>query len=254
MVKYAFVVDLTKCMGCRACVEACKIENNTPQGVFWMYVFRFENGEYPNVNVTYLPRPCMHCDNPPCVKVCPVGARYKREDGFVLTDFERCIGCRYCQVACPYGVNYFNWKAPKENQYYSWTNEKGQNVYGSGSIKDYVGDFIPPYKNPDLQRRHGKEKRLTAGGGHFLGVIEKCTWCIHRVEKGLKPACVANCPVEALYFGDISDPNSDVSKLLAKKRWFRLLEDRGTAPSVYYIGSPPFFEGSKELTHLIAKR
>jgi len=102
MPKYAMAIDLERCMGCRACMEACKVENNTTEAAFWMYVFRFEEGEFPDVDVTFLPRPCMHCDNPPCVKVCPVGARHKQEDGLVLTDFERCIGCRYCEVACPF--------------------------------------------------------------------------------------------------------------------------------------------------------
>jgi molybdopterin-containing oxidoreductase family iron-sulfur binding subunit len=101
MARYGMVIDLDRCIGCRACMEACKVENNTPTAIFWMYVFRFEEGEYPNTHVWFLPRPCQHCDNAPCVKVCPVGARFKRYDGLVLTDFERCIGCRYCEVACP---------------------------------------------------------------------------------------------------------------------------------------------------------
>jgi molybdopterin-containing oxidoreductase family iron-sulfur binding subunit len=227
MVRYAYVVDLTRCMGCEACVIACKVENNTPQGIDWMYVFRFEEGEYPNVRISFMPRPCMHCDNPPCAKVCPVGARFKREDGFVLTDYERCIGCRYCQVACPYGVNYFNWKLPSKNYYLPWEG------------------LAPPYKNPDLEKKYGKDKRLVAGGGHRIGVIEKCTWCVHRVEKGLKPACVANCPTQALLFGDLDDPNSEVSKALSQKPHFRLLEDRGTSPRVFYLGPLPYSEKSR---------
>lgn len=112
MPRYGMVIDLDRCIGCRACAEACKVENNTPTANFWMYVFRFEEGAYPNTNVWFMPRPCQHCDNAPCVKVCPVGARFKRDDGIVSTDWDRCIGCRYCEVSCPYGVNYFNWKAP----------------------------------------------------------------------------------------------------------------------------------------------
>jgi molybdopterin-containing oxidoreductase family iron-sulfur binding subunit len=220
MVKYAYVIDLSRCMGCRACVEACKVENNTPTGVFWMYVFKQEEGEYPNVKVNFTPRPCMHCENPPCVKVCPVGARHKREDGFVLTDMNRCIGCRFCQVACPYGVNYFNWKAPEDNQYFDWKAE------------GYVEDAVPPYKNPDLEKLYGQ--RLVAGS-HYKGVMTKCTWCVHRVENGMEPACVENCPVHALHFGDLDDPNSEVSELLKTKFTFRLLEELGTKPSVYYV-------------------
>lgn len=229
-VKYGMVIDLDRCFGCRACMMACKVENNTPQGIFWMYVFRFEEGEYPNVRVLFLPRPCMHCDNAPCVKVCPVGARYKREDGLVATDQERCIGCRYCQVSCPYGVNYFNWKRPKMNYYLDWT---------ASEVEATVRGIIPPYKNPDLDKRYGKDRRMIAGGGHYKGVMEKCTFCVHRLEKGLLPACVANCPVSALHFGNLADPNSEVSQLLAKKQSFRLLEEVNTHPRVYYVGHAP---------------
>jgi molybdopterin-containing oxidoreductase family iron-sulfur binding subunit len=208
--KYAYIVDVGTCIGCRRCVGACKNENNTPEGIFWMELLYPTGTDY-----KYMPRPCMHCDNPPCTKVCPVNARYKRDDGFVLTDFERCIGCRYCQVACPYGVNYFNWKNPKESL--------NPEAYGPGSLMEY----------------RNREGRLTAGGGHSIGVIEKCTWCIHRIEQGKIPACVEICPVNALHFGDLNDPNSEVSKLLVNNKYFRLLEDLGTEPRVFYIGGYP---------------
>lgn len=241
MSRYAMVIDLERCMGCRACMEACKVENNTSQATFWMYVFRFEEGHYPNTRVWFLPRPCQHCDNAPCVKVCPVGARYKREDGLVATDWQRCIGCRYCEVACPYGVNYFNWKSPKKNYYLDWKENKALVARTNGAI--------PPYKNPDLDKPYGPERRRIAGGGHVKGVIEKCTFCVHRVEKGLVPACVANCPAFALHFGDLDDPNSLVSRLLKKKPHFRLLEEAGTQPRVFYVGgNPPSAE-----THQIEK-
>ncbi|MBI4393062.1 MAG: 4Fe-4S dicluster domain-containing protein [Euryarchaeota archaeon] len=228
--KHGMVIDLDACMGCRACMMACKIENNTQEAEFWMHVFRFEEGEYPDSKVTFLPRPCQHCDNAPCVKVCPVGARFKREDGLVLTDFERCIGCRYCEVACPYGVNYFNWKAPEKRQYMDWHDP---------SIVAVTGGAVPPYKNPDHDKRFGPDGRLVSGSGHYKGVMEKCTFCVHRLDKGLQPACVANCPVDALIFGDLDDPNSSVSKLLAKNKSFRLLEEAGTSPRVHYIGGTP---------------
>ena len=102
MTKYQMIVDLDRCQGCRACMEACKIENNTTEGNFWMYVFRLEEGVYPDAKLSFLPRPCQHCEDAPCVKVCPVGARFKRDDGLTLTDYERCIGCRYCELACPF--------------------------------------------------------------------------------------------------------------------------------------------------------
>ncbi len=238
--KYGMVIDLGRCMGCRACVEACKIENNTGKSAFWMYVFRLEKGEYPNARWSFLPRPCNHCDNAPCVKACPVGARHKREDGLVLTDYKRCIGCRYCEVACPYSVNYFNWKKPERNQYYDWESDEGKNVYGSGSVRDHIGDATVPYQNPDHKKLYGKDKRLVSGYAPYKGVMGKCTFCVHRLDKGLLPACVANCPVNVLHFGDLDDPNSEVSKLIAEKKWFRLLEEMGTHPRVYFLqGTPP---------------
>jgi Fe-S-cluster-containing dehydrogenase component len=230
MAKYAMVIDLERCVGCRACMEACKVENDTPQAVFWMYVFRFEEGRYPNTRVWFLPRPCMHCDNAPCVKVCPVGARYKRPDGLVATDWERCIGCRYCEVACPYGVNYFNWKAPEKNYYLDWSDR---------DLRASTNGATPPYKNPDLEKPYGPERRRIAGGGHLKGVIEKCTFCVHRVEKGQTTACAQACPVFAIQFGDLEDPNSTVSRLLKKRPHFRLLEEAGTQPRVFYLGGHP---------------
>ncbi len=236
MARYGMVIDLSRCMGCRSCVEACKVENNTGQNMFFMYVFRWENGDYPHVKMSYLPRPCMHCSNAPCVKVCPVGARHKREDGIVLTDYDRCIGCRICAVACPYGVNNFNWKKPSANQYYDWKHLEGEDTYGSGSIQDEIKEDALPYRNPDHDRLYGG--RLVSGSGHNSGIMEKCTFCVHRVDKGMLPACVANCPVKTLHFGDLDDPNSEVSHLLGHKPSFRLLDEVGTQPSVFYIGAP----------------
>jgi molybdopterin-containing oxidoreductase family iron-sulfur binding subunit len=220
-------------------MTACKVENNTVEGNFWMYVFRFEQGTYPDTEMSFLPRPCQHCDNAPCVKVCPVGARFKREDGLVLTDADRCIGCRYCELACPYGVNYFNWQKPEKAQYaiVDWQDE---------SLDPYTGGQVPPYKNPDLDMLWGDEQRRTAGGGHAKGVMEKCTFCVHRVEKGLQPACVETCPTNALVFGDIDDPNTPVSRYLQEKQTWQLLDEAGTRPSVYYVGgSPPSREVSE---------
>jgi molybdopterin-containing oxidoreductase family iron-sulfur binding subunit len=217
---------------------ACKVENNTPQASLWMYVFRFEEREYPNTHVWFMPRPCMHCHNAPCAKVCPVGARFEQADGLVATDWERCIGCRYCEVACPYGVNSFNWMEPAQNYYLNWDDK---------DLAPIIGGEVPPYKNPDLDDRHGTQQRYIAGGGHYRGVIEKCTFCVHRVEKGLMPACVTTCPVFALHFGDFDDPNSNVSRLLAGKSSFRLLEELGTEPSVYYIGKAPSLETARQI-------
>jgi len=227
MAKYGMVINLDKCTGCRACMVACKVENNTPEGNFWMYVFRFEEGEFPNSRVWFMPRPCQHCDNAACVKVCPVGARYKREDGLTATDFDRCIGCRYCEVACPYGVNYFNWKKPEKNYYLDWEDPDVISLIDGNKV---------PYANPDLEQAYGAEQRRIAGGGHIKGVMEKCTFCVHRLEQGLEPACVNVCPTRAILFGDLDDPNSTVSRILREKPSFRLLEEVGTEPRVHYVG------------------
>jgi len=161
--KYAMVVDLDRCQGCRACTEACKVENNTPQGNFWMHVFRFEEGTFPETKMSFLPRPCQHCDNAPCVKVCPVGARFKREDGIVLTDADRCIGCRYCELACPYGVNYFNWEKPEKAQYGTFLNWQDEDLQG------ITRGAIPPYKNPDPATYHRRRScQRSRGEMHLL--------------------------------------------------------------------------------------
>ncbi|MEE9298929.1 MAG: 4Fe-4S dicluster domain-containing protein [Acidimicrobiia bacterium] len=244
MVKYAMAVDLDRCQGCRACMEACKIENNTVESVFWMYVFRLESGEYPDTKMSFLPRPCQHCDNAPCVKVCPVGARFKREDGLVLTDFDRCIGCRYCELACPYGVNYFNWAKPEKRYYLD---------FDDPDLERVTGGAMPPYENPDLDRLYGEEQRRTAGGGHFKGVMEKCTFCVHRIDKGLDPACAANCPVQALVFGDLEDRDSRIAEMVNERPHFRLLEEVGTQPSVLYFGGAAPTEDSKEIETVKAR-
>jgi Fe-S-cluster-containing dehydrogenase component len=236
------VVDLRRCIGCRACMVACKAENNTGGGMFWMYVFRREVGRYPNVTRRFLPRPCMHCRSPSCAEACPTQARHKNEaDGLVLTNYSKCIGCRYCVVACPYNVNYFNWREPKKNQYFEWGVE-GRGMYGKGGVMEYVADTIPPNLNPDVARRDIPTLQY-----RFVGVVEKCTFCAHRIWSGIKkglrpgvdrdatPACVITCPVKALHFGDLDDPDSNVSRLLAKRMWQRALEELGNEPSVYYL-------------------
>ncbi|MFC1815755.1 sulfate reduction electron transfer complex DsrMKJOP subunit DsrO [Thermodesulfobacteriota bacterium] len=195
------VIDLKRCTGCHACTLACKLENSTKPGIFWNRVWDQEVGHYPVVSRRFLPGLCMHCENAPCVEVCPTGASYKREDGIVLVDPDKCVGCKYCVVACPYGARYYN----------------------DGKV-GYFGAELTPAE--ELGYRE-----------HKLGVVEKCTFCLHRVEQGREPACVQTCPTKARYFGDLDDPSSEVSHLRRSKQGFQLLKELGTDPSVYYL--PP---------------
>lgn len=217
------VIDLDRCTGCQACVIACKAENNIPFSspkeaerkriISWMRVLKIEEGEYPNIRVRFLPRPCMHCDNPPCVKVCPVGATYKNEEGLIAQVYTQCIGCRYCTNNCPYTLKYFNWYTPE------WPEE------------------MQNYLNPDVSIRN-------------KGVVEKCTFCHHRLQKAREkaraenrplreedyvPACAQTCPTQAITFGDLSNPKSTVFQKVRNPRTFRLLEELGTEPKVYYL-------------------
>jgi tetrathionate reductase subunit B len=203
---WGYVVDTRKCIGCGRCANACKLENHVPfdQPVYRTWIERYRvtgegrdettNIDSPNGGIDgftddvpaenikkafYVPKICNHCENPPCVQVCPVGATYETEDGVVLVDFDYCIGCRYCIQGCPYGARYFN-------------TEKG--------------------------------------------TADKCTWCYHRITKGLLPACVQACPVGARKFGDLKDPESEINKILDTERINVLKADLGTKPKVYYVG------------------
>lgn len=223
MSRWGMVIDLDKCTGCQACVVACKVENNIPfaspeeaekgRTISWMEVVTTVEGEYPNVRAAYVPRPCMHCDNPPCTKVCPTRATYKSSEGLVGQIYPRCIGCRYCTNNCPYTVKYFNWYRPE------WPDEM-------------TASF-----NPDVSVRP-------------KGVVEKCTFCHHRLQKVKEqaraegrdlrdgdyvPACVDICPSQAMAFGDLDDPNSAVYRLARSPRAYRLMEELGTEPKVYYL-------------------
>lgn len=221
------VIDLGKCLGCHTCSVVCKQHNAPAPKNWWNRVYtpgdafhEAATAKYGEMRLSFLPVPCMHCDNAPCVKVCPVGATFMNERGAVLIDYERCIGCRYCMAACPYGVRQFNWRDPKK------LHQK----------MDYAPGYTFGYPE-DYRDRYG---RLVYTPFRPKGVVEKCSFCVQYVEQNELPACVRSCPGKARYFGDLDDPESDVAKLLAKHQAFRLLEELETRPKVFYL--PPVNE------------
>lgn len=205
MTKLAIGIDLHRCIGCNTCALACKMQNNVPDGMLWNRVLtegceRFDSAEgtYPNLSRTYLPLACQHCENPACERVCPTGATYKDDKGRVEIDYDKCIGCRMCLAACPYtGVRSFNWEEPA-----------------------YYADFALGDADAAKHEKH---------------TVEKCIFCTQRVARGEQPACVADCIGRARHFGDLDDPNSEVSKLLASREYTQLHAEFGTKPSVYYL-------------------
>lgn len=212
--RYAMVIDTTKCAskeGCKKCMEACDHCHNIPDfgddkahEIKWIWKQQFidafpgRENEYADEKRQKLPivLMCNHCDNPPCVRVCPTQATWKREeDGVVMMDWHRCIGCRYCMAGCPYGSRSFNWFDPRPY------------------IKEETNDFPTRTK----------------------GVVEKCTFCDERLARGQQPACVESCDQKALVFGDLKDPDSEVRQLLAEKDTIRRKPQLGTHPEVFYI-------------------
>ncbi len=217
-VQFGMVIDLERCDGCLDCVQACSDENGLSEGVLWPYVLSYQEPQ--DVDPRFLVRMCQHCTKAPCVMVCPTGARHRRlADGLVLTDYDVCIGCRYCQVACPYGANVFQWSHPA--------------VYGGS----FQGD--------------GRDSRgVKVAGDPPMGVMGKCTFCPIRQEDPERrgtASCVDACAMGALHIGDLNDPESAPNRYLAQRReeaggnlpTFRLLEGLGTEPNIIYIGQPP---------------
>jgi len=221
--QWAMVIDLDRCTGCEACVVACAVENNIPtvgpdqaargRSIEWIRIERYFEGEYPDVKVRFRPVLCQHCQEAPCEPVCPVYATYHTEEGLNAQVYNRCVGTRYCANNCPYSVRFFN--------------------------------FFEPHWDAPLQKSLNPEVSVRT-----TGVMEKCTFCIQRIRKGeekardegravrdgdVVPACVQTCETKAMYFGNIADPESEVSRLSRSNRATRLLEDLGTKPKVIYL-------------------
>lgn len=237
MVTYAMVIDLQRCVGCGACIIACKSENNLEEGVAWSNRISRSVGKFPNVRYDYIPTLCNHCANAPCVKGCPTQAMHKSDGGITMHDPSKCIGCRYCMARCPYGVIYFNWEKPHK----FWRDERALIQGGTSSPKEVTREVrgnVIPYYNP--------EREETLPGIRPKGVVEKCTFCDHRIKNGELPYCVEACPANARIFGDLDDPNSEVNKLLGKHQPSRLKEELGTEPKIYYIRA--FNPGTYEKT------
>ena len=198
------LINANKCFGCNACTIICKQRHGTAPGHMWCRVYEREIGEYPNAHRAWIPLLCMHCENAPCERACPTGASHYAEDGTVQIDFDKCIGCRMCMGACPYNARFFNKASIEENCYFP----------GKGLSA--------------VEELHKDE--------HIRGVMEKCTMCSDRRADGLEPACVQTCPPKARMFGDLDDPDSDISKEIKRLAAKPLYEEYGTKPSVYYVG------------------
>ena len=211
MTRFVMIADLRRCVGCQTCTAACRQANGTPPGIQWRSVLDVESGEYPDVRRTFLPVGCQHCNEPPCMTVCPTTATDQRDDGLVTIDYDLCIGCGYCIVACPYQARF---KVSKPNYAFN----------------------AQPTANEKEQFDKSK-----------IGVATKCSFCIDRIDAGIAkglipgvdpeatPACVNSCIALALYFGDKDDPESNVSQLLRENAHFRMHEELGTEPNFYYL-------------------
>ncbi len=200
MARYGMVVDLKRCIGCNACVVACKSEHNTPSGVFQTTVLEKEIGVFPEANRVFVPVLCNHCEKPVCVEVCPTRATTQRPDGVVMIDYEKCIGCCACIEHCPYRVRELV--------------RDSRTVYPDGR-----STFEKPVHRRILDR-----------------VATKCDFCYHRLDRGEVPACCEVCPTAARVFGDLNDPGSPAGRLLRAYPAWQMMPEKGTQPCVYYIG------------------
>lgn len=213
--RYGMVIDLTRCVGCYACGIACKEEHFLPPGITWSRILVGETGKYPAVRKLMYPVLCNHCKEAACVKVCPTGATTRRADGVVRVDYDKCMGCRYCLIACPYQQRTF---------------------YGDGKGEYFPGQGLMPWEEIGRQLQP-----------YQTGVVLKCTFCVERIDEGMKkglkpgidreatPACVIACPAKARYFGDLDDAGSEVTRLIKERKGFQLHPEFSTDPSVFYI-------------------
>ena len=214
--RWGMVIDLSKCVSCCSCVVTCKAEHFLPAGVFWGKTVTGEIGTYPSTRKQFLPMPCQHCQEAPCEKVCPSDATQKRKDGIVWIDKDKCVGCRYCIVSCPYQMRTF---LSKINEHHP----------GQGFTEyELLGQQLYP---------------------HQEGTTVKCNFCMERIDEGLKkglrpgvdreatPACINDCMPRARIFGDLDDPESEISRLIITRKAIPLRPEFGTNPSVYYIQS-----------------
>ena len=199
MVRWGMVIDLKRCNGNGACTVACKAEQATPPGIWYAPVIEKETGKFPNAKRLFLPVLCNHCKDPPCLQACPSGAIVKRQDGIVHVEDETCIGSRACIAACPYGAMFFD-----------------------DQQEGYFAPGLTPFEQAGYPRR---EK----------GVAMKCNFCVHRIDKGLQPACVETCPTRARIVGDLDDPESEASQMVRARPNFVLRPECKTDPSVIYL-------------------
>ncbi|MFC1862965.1 4Fe-4S dicluster domain-containing protein [Thermodesulfobacteriota bacterium] len=197
--RYGMVIDLNRCIGCDACTIACRQIKGTTKGILYAKIIKYEIGKYPDARLGFLPLLCMHCSKPPCAEVCPEEAIVKCDDGIVITDPKKCIGCRSCVIACPYGA---------------LDSFKAKQTYFKGTRT--VFEVV-----------HEKDR--------LPGKVEKCDLCMDRLMEGKEPACVAACPGDARIIGDLNDKEGKLNKLILEREGLQLNADLGTDPSVYYV-------------------
>ena len=247
-VQLSMVIDLQRCTGCQGCNIACKSENNVEEGHAWADRITVTNGEFPDASYEFVPTLCNHCDDAPCIDVCPAAgdALYKGPGGITMQNRDECIGCEACVGACPYDKVDFN--DPDEETQAFWRGDD-RIMTGTATPLEVTEECgaVPPYQNRSRDSFEGEyADRGDAEGADSQGTAEKCTFCVHRVTQGELPACVEACPSDARIFGDLNDADSTVSQLVDEyddrivDEWYG--DDFGTDPNVFYIRQ---FDGSE---------